>query len=152
MIKADYHNGEDEQFDYDKLGNRESVTLRDGTDQDYAVNNLTNHYDNDAGEDIVCTYDDAGNTTTNYDGYQFVYDYENRLIEVQTDANDVVVQYTYNALGRRSQKHEILGLDDDYIRYYYNKDYQVLTETDEDDAELRTFIYGRGLDEVLVMT
>ncbi|MCP4580217.1 MAG: RHS repeat protein, partial [candidate division Zixibacteria bacterium] len=96
-------------------------------------------------------YDEAGNTTVNYDRYQFFYDYENRLIEVQTDANDVVVQYTYNALGRRSQKHEILGLDDDYIRYYYNKDYQVLTETDEDDAELRSFVYGRGLDEVLLM-
>jgi len=36
---------EDEQFDYDKLGNRESVNLRDGTNQDYAVNNLTNRYD-----------------------------------------------------------------------------------------------------------
>ncbi|MCP4707885.1 MAG: RHS repeat-associated core domain-containing protein, partial [Planctomycetes bacterium] len=61
------------------------------------------------------------------------------------------MEYTYNALGRRSQKHEILGLDDDYIRYYYNKDYQVLSETDEDDAELRSFVYGRGLDEVLLM-
>ena len=40
--------------------------------------------------------------------------------------------------------------DDDYIRYYYNKDYQVLLETDDEDAELRTFVYGRGLDEVLV--
>ena len=41
-------------------------------------------------------------------------------------------------------------LDDDYVRYYYNKDYQVLLETDDEDAELRTFVYGRGLDEVLV--
>ena len=37
------------------------------------------------------------------------------------------------------------------MQYYYNKDYQVLLETDDEDAELRTFIYGRGLDEVLVM-
>ena len=63
-----------------------------------------------------------------------------------------MVEYTYNALGRRSQKHEVLGIDDDYIRYYYNKDYQVLLETDENDTELRTFVYGRGLDEVLLMT
>ena len=27
----------------------------------------------------------------------------------------------------------------------------MLLETDENDAELRTFVYGRGLDEVLMM-
>ena len=54
--------------------------------------------------------------------------------------SDPILEYTYNALGRRSQKHEILGMDDDYIRYYYNKDYQVLSETDEDDAELQLSI------------
>ncbi len=83
---------------------------------------------------------------------EYFYDYENRLIEVQTAADETAVEYTYNALGRRSQKLDKLGFDDVYVRYYYNKDYQVLSETDEDDAELRTFIYGRGLDEVLVMT
>ena len=62
MIEVDYHNGEDEQFDYDKLGNREFVTLRDESVETYAVNYLTNRYDNDQGEDIVCEYDDAGNT------------------------------------------------------------------------------------------
>ena len=41
--------------------------------------------------------------------------------------------------------------DEDYVRYYYNKDYQVLTETDENDTELRSFLYGNGLDEALVM-
>ena len=70
---------EDEQFTYDKLGNRESVNLRDGSDQDYVVNYSTNRYDNDAGEDIVCDYDDAGNTTEDPNGYQYIYDYENRL-------------------------------------------------------------------------
>jgi len=42
-------------------------------------------------------------------------------------------------------------MGEDYVRYYYNKDWQVLMETDEYDSALRTFIYGRGLDEVLVM-
>ena len=90
--------------------------------------------------DLDLEYDEAGNTVTNYDGYQFVYDYENRLIEVRTDGYETVVEYTYNALGRRSQKHEVLGMDDDYIRYYYNNDWQVLLETDENDAELQLSI------------
>ncbi len=63
------------------------------------------------------------------------------------------LEYTYNALDRRSRKHDLgIGSEQEYTRYYYNKDYQVLLETDEDDVELRTFVYGRGLDEVLVMT
>ena len=41
-------------------------------------------------------------------------------------------------------------MGEDYVRYYYNQDWQVLMETDEYDSALRTFIYGRGLDEVLV--
>ena len=67
---------------------------------------------------------------SNDDGYKYYYDYENRLIEVRTEEDEVVVEYTYNALGRQSQKHEVLWDDDDYVRFYYNKDYQVLMETD----------------------
>ncbi|MCP4711149.1 MAG: RHS repeat protein, partial [Planctomycetes bacterium] len=152
LTKVDYLDSLSEEFDYDKLGNRESIVDKDDETITYAIDYETNRYDESGSYGVELEYDEAGNTTVNYDRYQFFYDYENRLIEVQTDANDVVVEYTYNALGRRSQKHEVMGIDDDYIRYYYNKDYQVLSETDEDDAELRTFIYGRGLDEVLVMT
>ena len=56
----------------------------------------------------------------------------------------------------RTQKYDAdanpgLG-EEDYVQYCYNKDYQVLTETNEDGYVLRNFIFGRGLDEVLVMT
>ena len=64
----------------------------------------------------------------------------------------MILCYTYNALGRRSQKYDaVSAMGEDYVRYYYNQDWQVLMETDEYDSALRTFIYGRGLDEVLVM-
>ncbi|KPK74646.1 MAG: hypothetical protein AMJ79_13515, partial [Phycisphaerae bacterium SM23_30] len=104
LTQVDYHNGEDEQFDYDKLGNRESVTLRDDSEEDYAVNYLTNRYDNDQGEDIVCEYDDAGNTIVDPNGYQYTYDYENRIIEIKDKDNTSIVEYAYDALGRRIQK------------------------------------------------
>ena len=70
---------EDERFDYDKLGNRESVVNRDGTIEDYGVNNVTNRYDNLAGTpDINHDYDVAGNMTDDHRGY----DYENRVIHI----------------------------------------------------------------------
>ena len=44
LTEVDYHNGEDEQFTYDKLGNRETVKMREGGDVDYHVNDLVNQY------------------------------------------------------------------------------------------------------------
>ena len=52
---------DNEQFTYDDLGNRTEVDLRDGSTDTYARNELTNRYDDDQGEDIVCEYDLAGN-------------------------------------------------------------------------------------------
>ena len=152
LTEADYLVGlltEDEQFDYDKLGNRETVTLRDESVETYAVNYLTNRYDNDQGEDIVCTYDDAGNTTVDPNGYQYSYDYENRIIEIKDKDSVSIVEYTYDALGRRIQKEDKIA--GETTRYYYNNNWQVLTETDEEGYELRSFIYGNYIDEVLVM-
>ncbi|MCP4710122.1 MAG: hypothetical protein GY869_15975, partial [Planctomycetes bacterium] len=47
-IQADYLDGlltEDEQFDYDDLGNRKSVNLRDGSDMIYEIDDTTNRYE-----------------------------------------------------------------------------------------------------------
>ena len=152
MKEADYLVGvltEDEQFSYDKLGNRESVNLRDGSDEDYAVNYLTNRYDNDQGEDIVCDYDAAGNTIVDPKGYQYSYDYENRIIEIKDKDNTSVVEYAYDALGRRIEKDDKIA--GEKTRYYYNNNWQVLKETDDNDATQRWYIYGNYIDEVLVM-
>ena len=103
----------------------------------YETNLLVNRYDAEGSYDIEMEYDEAGNTVVNYDGYilvdelmsiwvyefwrcrcaTFILNYENRLIEVQTDEDETVVAYTYNALGRRSQKHDLgAGSEQEYTR------------------------------------
>ena len=76
------------------------MTLRDDSEEDYAVNYLTNRYDNDQVEDIVCDYDAAGNTIEDPNGYQYTYDYENRIIEIKDKDNTSIVEYAYDALVR----------------------------------------------------
>ena len=42
----------------------------------------------------------AGNLTTDKDGYQYEYDYENRIVRITKDGNDIA-EFAYDALGRR---------------------------------------------------
>ena len=62
------------------------------------------------------------------------------MVLVQTGGYATVVEYTYNALGRRSQKHEVLGIDDDY---YYLHDHlnSVVAVVDEDGEVLERYEY-----------
>jgi len=147
----------DEEFTYDDLGNRTSVELRDDSTEDYAVNNLTNRYNADGDYDIELEYDDAGNMTTDHNNYEYLYDYENRLVKI-TDGVYDIAEYTYDALGRRIEmKTYDSGQVDSVTRYYYNNNWQVLAETDYDSSgpteiQLRDYIYGNYIDEVLIMT
>ncbi|MFC1782657.1 RHS repeat domain-containing protein [Planctomycetota bacterium] len=108
----------------------------------------------DAGNDNVLSvaatvYDKAGNLTTDYRGYKYSYDYENRLLEIADSDDTSIVAYAYDALGRRIQKDDkIAGAK---TRYYHNHDWQVLAEYDDDGYHLRSYIYGNYIDEVLVM-
>ena len=72
LVQVDYLDGEDEEFDYDKLGNRESIKNRDDETVTYAINYLTNRYDAEGTYDVEMEYDEAGNTTVNDDGYILV--------------------------------------------------------------------------------
>ena len=112
------------------------MNLRDESVETYAVNYLTNRYDNDQGEDIVCEYDDAGNTTVDPNGYQYTYDYENRIIEIKDKVSISIAEYAYDALGRRIQVYDKIA--DAKIQYYYNDKWQVLKETDDEG-------YGAGI-------
>jgi RHS repeat-associated protein len=149
----------DEEFTYDDLGNRTSVELRDDNTETYAVNNLTNRYNETTGGpyDIELEYDDAGNMTTDHNNYEYLYDYENRLVKI-TDGVYNIAEYTYDALGRRIEmKVYDNGEVDSVTRYYYNNNWQVLAETDYDstgptETQLRDYIYGNYIDEVLIMT
>jgi len=125
--------------------------LRDESVETYAVNYLTNRCDNDQGEDIVCAYDDAGNTTEDHRGYHYEYDYENRITRIyKMDGQKQidVAQYAYDALGRRIEKDDKIA--NEKTRYYYNNNWQVLTETNEYGTAQRCYIYGNYIDEVLV--
>ena len=144
-----YHDSDTEWFDYDKLGNRVEAKHRDSQSEiTYARNALTNRYDQTGTYDIKAEYDEAGNTTKDPNGYEYSYDYENRLIKI-TRGEDDIAEYTYDALGRRIQVYDMVA--ETKTQYYYNDNWQVLTETDEEGYELRSFVYGNYIDEVLVM-
>jgi len=142
LTDIDYHDGTDEGFACDKLGNRSGEqNLREGM-ENYSVDSATNRYNN-AGEDIVRQYDETGNMTGDPN-----YAYENRLIKITKGESDIA-EYTYDALGRRIQVCDMVA--DNKTNYYYNDNWQVLKETDAEGYPLRSYIYGNYIDEVLVM-
>ncbi len=63
------------------------------------INDLTNRYNDIDSDD--CTYDAAGNMTVDPNGYQYTYDYENRIIEIEDVGDTTVAEFAYDALGRR---------------------------------------------------
>ena len=150
VTKADYHDSENEQFVYDKLGNRLTLNNRADNDIVYAHNNV-NEYTNIGG--TAPLYDAAGNLTKDINGYTYYYDYDNRLTAVKKNSDSTfVATYTYDALGRRVQAEDsIAGVK---TRYYYDGQ-RVLLESDylndENQTDERYFIYGNYIDEVLVM-
>ncbi|MBI9019493.1 MAG: hypothetical protein JEZ07_19765, partial [Phycisphaerae bacterium] len=97
-------------------------------------------------------YDDAGNTTTDQDGYLYTWDYENRIVNIKDSSDNDVVYYTYDALGRRIRKIDMPGHStlESTTLYWYNNNWQVLAETDGADSLERIFLYGNYIDEVLI--
>ena len=87
-----------EIFTIDDLGNRDAVNVRDGSTVDYVIDNLTNRYESVGGNSLA--YDTAGNLTTDKDGYEYEYDYENRIVRITKDGNDIA-EDAYDALGTR---------------------------------------------------
>jgi hypothetical protein len=153
LTRAEYLVGvqtQNEDFVYDKLGNR--TTLKhNGTDvARYQHNNVNEYTYIGLASGTNVTHDDAGNMTGDHDGYTYHYDYENRLTRVKklSDTVDVAV-YTYDALGRRIAVEDCIA---DTTTHYYYDGWRVLSETDDNDDWLRDYDYGNYIDEVLVMT
>jgi RHS repeat-associated protein len=134
-----------EQFAMDKLGNRTSVHLRDGNNVSYSVNNLTNRY-NSVGPNNL-SYDKAGNLTKDKSGYEYEYDYENRIVKIKKSGS-TKAQYSYDALGRRVEKKDLVT-SANTRRYYYNNNWQVLEERDSSDNFKKWLAYGNYIDELL---
>lgn len=85
--------------------------------------------------------------TQDKDGYKYVYDYENRLIQIKNSSDVVKANFTYDALGRRIEVEDVAASTK--TRYYYDG-WRVLSETDENGTQLRKYVYGKYLDEVLI--
>ncbi|MHC4867564.1 MAG: RHS repeat domain-containing protein [Planctomycetota bacterium] len=143
---AEYGIGDNnEVFTIDDLGNRDNVNMRDGSDVNYVIDDLTNRYETVDGNSLA--YDEAGNLITNVADYNFTYDYENRIIKITKDGNDIA-EFAYDALGRRIRK--IDSIAGTTRLYFYNDKWQVLTETDASETMKAWYAYGNYIDEVLL--
>jgi len=105
-----------EAFTIDDLGNRKKVNVRDGNDITYTVDDLTNRYTSVAEANL--TYDAAGNLTKDKDGYEYEYDYENRIVKIIKGGTDIA-EFAYDALGRRVEKKDLID-PNNTRRYYHN--------------------------------
>ena len=125
------------------MGNR--VTVFSGQTDSYASNNL-NQYSSVNG--VPFTYDLNGNLTS--DGVQtYYYDCENRLTRaVRNSDGQVLGEYKYDPFGRRAQK--TVNGQPSTVNYLLDGA-QVLEERDGDWTLLRSYVYGTGIDEPLVL-
>lgn len=144
-----------ETFAYDHLGNRYQHTDKNGFASTY-THNPVNQYESlfvDYGffsfwfENFV-SYDNNGNLQYDADGYSYSYDYRNKLTEIEE-----VVQFKYDALGRRFYKKDLTTNTETY--YFFDDSNRIIAqyvEPQSGTAELdRLFVYGNGLHEVLAM-
>lgn len=113
-------------FTYDRYGNRNfdeanTTTLRKNCTQNgvpavcasdrkafnpsiaAASNRIVQDQDNDSVNDYI--YDSSGNVTKDADGQTFVYNGENKQVEVRNSGNQTVGQYFYDAEGQRVKKY-----------------------------------------------
>lgn len=97
LVQAEYPGNDVSTYTYDALGNRQSVG-NNGASVSY-TSNAMNQYTLVDG--VALVYDGNGNTTS--DGARtFEYDSENRLTKVVSA--DHIVEYGYDALGRRVER------------------------------------------------
>jgi len=133
---------EDIQYNLDAVHNRQTVQATAGTTT-YTTNNLNQYTMLSGGVTATLNYDNNGNLLS--DGAQsYTYDYENRLIAVN---NGTTGKYFYDALGRRILK--VAGTDSTF--YFYAQLRGVEERTASTGPVSASYVYGAGLDEVLVM-
>jgi RHS repeat-associated protein/uncharacterized repeat protein (TIGR01451 family) len=98
----------------------------------------------------VLAYDANGNLQQD-PAYGYAYDAENRLTRA-TRISDARIfgQYQYDALGRRVAKISGSPTATNDTRFYYDGD-RSIEERSGADALQATYVYGNGVDEVLVM-
>ena len=94
-------------FTYDRYGNRnfdQTNTTMPASFANPAVTDPTVSTSNNRLTSSGYSYDAAGNTTADAQSRTFVYDAENKQVEVRTSANSSVGQYFYDGDGKRVKK------------------------------------------------
>jgi RHS repeat-associated protein len=146
-----------ETFVYDELGNRVTLNNRAGSDVLYA-NNRANEYTSIGGASVL--YDAAGNISRDDRGFEYAYDYDNRLTQVTwigTGGPAAVGEFAYDALGRMITAYTRFDSDvngDGETPRYYHDGGNVLMEYDDSQTPVlqRYYIHGTGyVDERAVM-
>ncbi len=94
------------------------------------------------------TYDPNGNLTSDRAGRTYVYDVENRLVAADLDGGvlDPSIAYTYDPTGPRRQK--TVGTT---VTSYVSDGPQEIAEYSAAGGVLRRYVYGRGIDEAVVI-
>jgi RHS repeat-associated protein len=129
------------EYQYDNAGNR-IATIENSVTTNYTTNDL-NQYTAVGGKALA--YDDDGNLITQTqtsNNYSYVYDIDNRLIQV-TKPGGVIVSYEYDVFGNRS------AIVDNGVRTELLVDPfgngNVIAEYDSLGARVVTYTYGMGL-------
>lgn len=120
-----------EAYTYDPVGNR--LTSATATNWTYNQNNELQSYNG-----TTYQYDANGNTTQrNANGQiqNYVYDVDNRLIEVKDGSGGMIATYTYDPFGRKIKK-DVGGA----VTYYLYSNEGLIGEYDKTGAEIK--IYG----------
>jgi RHS repeat-associated protein len=123
-------------FTYDPVGNRLTSSDITGT-WTYNANNELQTYDN-----ITYEYDANGNTTKKNNGTSvtnYIYDIENRLVQVIDGSGSVIANYYYDPFGRRLWK-EVGGTK----TYFLYADEGLVGECDSTGTVSKTYGYAPG--------
>lgn len=115
-----------QDWDFDAMGNWESLVTDDGTNPpvtETRTHNLQNEITGISGA-TTPTYDANGNLTTDEAGRTLKYDAWNRLVEVRNSSSTLVATYRYDGLTRRVRETHVSSTTD----LYYSAAWQVLEE------------------------
>jgi RHS repeat-associated protein len=137
----------DYQYEFDPIGNRKEASLNANTNF-YAANQL-NQYTNilEGGAPATPLFYDADGNLTNYNGWTFTWNVENRLI-MASNAN-VVVQNTYDYMGRRVSRTVLEGETVSSRTFIYDA-WNMIAESDgAATPSSRYFVWGLDLSGTL---
>ena len=122
-------------YEHNAVGNRTKKTVTVG-----GIPTTTNYSYNDGNELVTVngqaySYDLNGNLTNNGNN-TFIYDEENRLIEVKDSANQTIATFTYDHKGKRNSMTTVSG-----TTYFHYSGDKVVYETDASNNITAEYTY-----------